>query len=102
MLLELRDLGLGPSMDALAFAGEALDADRRVARDHVDADRMVEDHAQHLQQIVCCLRRARFGTNDMCDMRPRQMRDRLLAVLIAETLDHGAAYCLCARIERQE
>src|SRR5262249_18671589 len=93
--LELRDLILAPSVVALAVAATiALDAQGRIAGDHADLDRVIEDHAQDFQQVVRRFGRVRLGADDAADVSALQVLKRPMAMLGAEAFEHVSAHSL--------
>ena len=100
--LELRGLGLGPSVEAFAAALVALHADSGVACDHPQVDGVVEQQPQDLEQVVGRLRRVRLSADDLLDVRATEASDRLVAMLVAEPLDDIPAHLLCAGLQTAE
>jgi hypothetical protein len=53
----LRDLGIGPTVPAAAARLQPLGADDRIVLDQVDLDRVLEQMAENLAQVVGCVGR---------------------------------------------
>jgi hypothetical protein len=102
MRLEARNLLLRPGMDARAAAAIAFDADGWIVRDHADIDGVVQKHTQNLQQIVGGLRRLRLSADDVFDVSAFEAGNRLIPMLVAETLDNVVAHGLRAGREVAE
>ena len=62
-ILEPRYLVLAPAMEAVTAGPVLLDANSRVAVDHVDIDGIAQQHAQHLEQVVGGVRRVGLVTD---------------------------------------
>src|SRR5262249_14274839 len=94
MLLELCDLRVAPGMDALAPALVLAHIGRRIAGNYLLVDRIVEHHAQHLEQVVGRLPRLDHGAFNLVDVTVREPFQRLVAVQGAETFDDVAVNAL--------
>ena len=89
--LELRDLILGPGVNAVALALELPHAERGIDAGHLERHRVVEQMTQHLEQIVGRFRRVRLAGDQAGDVLMGEARDRLVAMVTAEALGRRAA-----------
>src|SRR5262245_50203841 len=79
-------------MEALATALEALDANRRVAREHANIDGVVQQQPERLEQVVCGLWRVGFRPDDVLDVIALEPRQWLVAMFATERLDDVPAH----------
>src|SRR5262249_28036983 len=91
-----------PRVDAITMAAVTLHAHRRIGPDHADIDAVVEEHPQHLEQIVGGLWRVCLRADHVLYVRSFEARHRLVAVLVAEALKDVAAHRLGAGLEPAE
>ena len=82
-----------------AAAAIAFHTERRIGRDHADLDGVIENDAQHLEQIVRRLRSARLRADDVLHVNAMQVLERSMTVLGAEAFEDVAADGLRARLE---
>src|SRR6516165_1004279 len=96
----LGSLILNPTMDAIGISGAiTLNANRWIVLEHINADGIVEEQPQHLQQIVCCIGSIGSLSHDVLDVATFEMSNPLLAMLLSQPFQNVTPKRLCGWLQ---
>jgi hypothetical protein len=92
----------GPGVKTVALGPELLNARSRVASNHSGGDSVIEQLAQHFEQVVRRFWRVSLCYDDASDVRVFKPSDRFVAMIATETLQNVPAHFSRTRLEQRK